>query len=103
PAPNDASQPRANDPATPEPRPRRRIGVGGFLVGMIVSAVATALVLALLVNIFTRKQEARVPFQRVVEVTEHTTDPEPWGANWPHQYDSYLRTVDHERTRYGGS
>lgn len=70
---------------------------------MLVTAVATALVLALLVNIFTRKQEARAPFQRVVEVTEATIDPAVWGANWPHQYDSYLRTVDYERTRYGGS
>jgi nitrite reductase (cytochrome c-552) len=70
---------------------------------MLGSAAATIVVLALLVNIMTRKQEAQTPYQRVVEVTEDTIDPAVWGANWPHQYDSYRRTVDYERTRYGGS
>ena len=67
------------------------------------TALATFVVLALLVNIFTRKQEARSPFVRVVEVTEDTIDPSVWGQNWPQQYDSFMRTVDSERTRYGGS
>lgn len=67
------------------------------------AAALTAIVVALLISIFTRKQEARVPFQRVVEVTEQTVDPAVWGQNWPRQYDSYLRTVDAQRTRYGGS
>jgi nitrite reductase (cytochrome c-552) len=39
----------------------------------------------------------------VVEVTEETVDPAAWGANWPRQYDSYRRTVDYTKTRYGGS
>ncbi|MEX0718138.1 MAG: ammonia-forming cytochrome c nitrite reductase subunit c552 [Planctomycetaceae bacterium] len=96
--------PSPDPESAPEvPHPRRRRTVTAFLIGMAVAAVGTFLVLALLVNIFTRKQEARVPFQRLVEVDESTTDPAPWGVNWPHQYDSYLRTVDHERTRYGGS
>ena len=30
-------------------------------------------------------------------------DPAEWGKNFPRQYDGYLRTVDIERTRYGGS
>jgi nitrite reductase (cytochrome c-552) len=70
---------------------------------VFVAAAATVVVLALLVNIFTRRQEARVPFQRLVEVTENTVDPAVWGTNWPHQYDAYKRTVDYDRTRYGGS
>lgn len=69
----------------------------------LLVATVTVIVLALLVNIFTRKQEARVPFQRLVEVDENTVDPAVWGANWPNQYDGYKRTVDYERTRYGGS
>ncbi|MFG0275337.1 MAG: ammonia-forming cytochrome c nitrite reductase subunit c552, partial [Phycisphaerales bacterium] len=72
-------------------------------VTLIVTAIATFGVTALLVSIFGRKQEARVPFVRVVGVDEGTTDPEPWGANWPRQYDGYLRTVDATHTRYGGS
>ena len=59
--------------------------------------------LALLTNIFERKQEARNPFFRVVELTDDTHDPAVWGKNFPPQYDSYLRTVDQVRTRFGGS
>ncbi|MHB1326929.1 MAG: ammonia-forming cytochrome c nitrite reductase subunit c552, partial [Gemmatimonadales bacterium] len=78
-------------------RPRRVLLVG------IGSALATVAVLALLVNIFERKQEAQTPFFHVVQVTDTTEDPAVWGRNFPHQYDSYLRTVDQERTRFGGS
>ena len=54
-------------------------------------------------NIFERKQEARNPFFRVVELTDETEDPAVWGKNFPLQYDGYRRTVDQVRTRYGGS
>ena len=60
------------------------------------------LLLALLTNIFERKQEARQTFVRLVEVTEDTTDPKVWGQNWPQQYDSYLRTSLPTTTKYGG-
>ncbi len=69
----------------------------------IVTAIATIAVTALLVNIFTRQQEARNPFYRVVELTDDTEDPAEWGKNFPLQYDGYRRTVDQVRTRYGGS
>ncbi len=39
----------------------------------------------------------------MVELTDETEDPAVWGKNFPLQYDAYLRTVDQERTRYGGS
>ncbi|HKP14224.1 MAG TPA: ammonia-forming cytochrome c nitrite reductase subunit c552, partial [Blastocatellia bacterium] len=68
-----------------------------------IAAVAAAGILALLVNIFEHKQEARNPFYRVVEITDDTDDPAVWGKNFPLQYDHYLRTVDQVRTRYGGS
>src|SRR5215211_6171666 len=72
--------------------------------GLVAIAVgATVLGLALLVNIFQRKQEARNPFFRVVELTDDTVDPSVWGKNFPLQYDDYLKTVDQVRTRYGGS
>ncbi len=69
---------------------------------IVVVAVATALVTALLVNIFERKSEARNPYVRLTEVTEDTTDPAKWGVNWPKQYDSYLLTAQTTRTRFGG-
>mgnify|MGYP002682653209 CR=1 FL=1 len=68
----------------------------------LVVAVAAFGVTALLVNIFERKQEARNPFFRVVELTDETEDPAVWGKNFPMQYDLYTRTVDMQRTRYGG-
>ena len=69
----------------------------------LAAALAAAGVTALLVNIFERKQEARNPFFRVVELTDETEDPSIWGKNFPLQYDGYRRTVDQVRTRYGGS
>lgn len=74
-----------------------------ILIGTIaVVAVATALVTALLVNIFERKSEARDPYVRLTEVTDDTTDPAKWGVNWPKQYESYLLTAQTTRTRFGG-
>jgi len=58
---------------------------------------------ALLVNIFERRQEARNPFYRVVDLDDRTVDPAVWGKNFPLQYEGYLRTSDQQRTRYGGS
>lgn len=69
----------------------------------IVVAGATFGIAALLVNIYERKQEARAPFVKVVDVTETTSDPAQWGLNFPVQYESYLLTTDSERTEYGGS
>src|SRR5687768_17647382 len=90
-------------PTNPQnPRPRR---FGLYTLGGIaaLTAVAAVGVAALLTNIFQRKQEARNPFYRVVELTDSTTDPALWGKNFPLQYDAYRRTVDQQRTRYGGS
>jgi nitrite reductase (cytochrome c-552) len=73
----------------------------------MVVALVTALVavggVALLVNILEKKQEARNPFYRVVELSDTTEDASLWGKNFPMQYDDYLRTVDQVRTRFGGS
>src|SRR4051812_9133216 len=92
---------RLEPTGAPAPRPRRR--VWGYLFAVLLTAVVTFGVTALLVSIFTRRQEQRTPFVRVVEVNEQTTDPAVWGRNWPREYDGYLRTVDVTRTRYGGS
>jgi nitrite reductase (cytochrome c-552) len=70
---------------------------------VVVFAVITAAIAALLVNVFERKQEAKSPFYRVVEINDKISDPNIWGKNFPLQYDAYKRTVDQVRTRYGGS
>ena len=85
----------------PPERPKLRSLRFAGLVAIVVAA--TILGLALLINIFQRKQEARNPFFRVVELTDDTVDPSIWGKNFPLQYDDYLKTVDQVRTRYGGS
>jgi nitrite reductase (cytochrome c-552) len=72
-------------------------------VTVVVTALVTLGIVALLVNIFERKQEARNPFYRVVELNDETEDPAVWGKNFPQQYDQYKRTVDQVRTRHGGS
>jgi nitrite reductase (cytochrome c-552) len=75
-----------------------------MLVGIIVvTALVTVGISALLLNIFERKQEARNPFIRVVDIDDNTSDPAIWGKNFPLHYDAYRRTVDMQRTRYGGS
>jgi nitrite reductase (cytochrome c-552) len=87
---------------TEEKQARKRRSLR-FVTLVALIAFATVLGLALLVNIFQRKQEARNPFFRVVELTDDTVDPSVWGKNFPLQYDDYLKTTDQIRTRYGGS
>ena len=73
---------------------RRFSGARAFVLTAVVAALVTLGVVALLISIFQRKQEARNPFYRVVELTDETDDPAVWGKNFPQQYDQYLRTVD---------
>lgn len=77
----------------------------GTIIGLVAvgSAILAVAVVALLVNIFEHKQEAKNPFFKVVELNDSIDDPAIWGKNFPHQYDAYSRTVDQVRTKYGGS
>jgi len=80
----------------------------GFLI-----ALGTAFVLgiglmwgigALLINIQERKAEAKIPFQKVVEIGKDELDPAVWGKNFPNQYDTFLKTEDSSMgTPFGGS
>ncbi len=79
-----------------------------ILFGSIV--LVTIAVLALLVNIFRRQQEARITYRHVVEIPANEPDPAVWGANFPNEYDSYQRTLKtstfaqySKYGRYGGS
>lgn len=75
----------------------------GLVFIIFITIVATFGTTALLINIFERKQEAKNPFYRVVELNDTIEDPAIWGKNFPMQYDAYKKTVDMQRTRYGGS
>ena len=87
----------------PPSRDRRRRSAA-LLVGIVVLCALLVFVVAgLLTSIFERKQEARNPYVRLVEVSEETTDPAPWGVNWPREYDDYRRTAEPTKTRFGGS
>jgi hypothetical protein len=86
-----------------ERRSQRRPTAGMFFAVVLFFAMALFLVTALLMNIFERKQEARNPYVRLVEVSEDTTSPDPWGMNWAREYDDCKRTVDVTRTKFGGS
>ncbi|MFN0246970.1 MAG: ammonia-forming cytochrome c nitrite reductase subunit c552 [Kofleriaceae bacterium] len=93
--------------STPSPPPSKRTKRKRLILFLVAAGVAGALVAAgvalLLVNITERKHEGQNPYFRVVEITNDTVDPAIWGKNFPLQYDSYRRTVDQVRTRYGGS
>jgi nitrite reductase (cytochrome c-552) len=80
---------------------RRRGGASLLVLTFIVAVIATLLVTWVLVTMFGRKQEARTPFVRVAEVSEISTDPRPWGLNWPAQYDGWKSTAGDRF--YGGS
>ena len=85
--------------ANPPETSRRR----WILVTIALSAIAVFALAALLINILERKQEARNPFYRVVDLNDTVSDPAVWGKNFPMQFELFLRTVDMERTKYGGS
>ena len=80
---------------------RGHVGLLAAIAG--VCAVLMFLAVGLLTSIFERKQEARNPYVRLVEVTEDTTDPAAWGVNWAREYDDYKRTAENTKTRFGGS
>jgi nitrite reductase (cytochrome c-552) len=74
-----------------------------FSALLLLAAIVTFGITAVLVTIVEHRQEARRPFVRLVEVDEVSTDPVPWGTNWPYQFDTYRRTVDVTHTEFGGS
>lgn len=82
-------------------KPRRYGKTGLLVLAFLAAAIATALVAWVLITMFGHKQAARQPFVRVVEVSEISTDPEPWGANWPHHFDGWKSTAGDKF--YGGS
>jgi nitrite reductase (cytochrome c-552) len=76
---------------------------GLLILALGGAALGAAGLAALIVNIAERKHEAKTPFVRIAEIGPMDEDPALWGRNFPQQYDDYRRTVDQERTRFGGS
>ncbi|HZL91966.1 MAG TPA: ammonia-forming cytochrome c nitrite reductase subunit c552 [Pirellulaceae bacterium] len=83
--------------------PRRRTPWVTYVFLTLVFAAAAYGIMALYQNIMLRKKEAQQVTFELTKLTEETVDPREWGKNFPRQYDSYLRTVDTQRTRHGGS
>ena len=100
---NTNTQTTTTDAAPETKKGRRLYGVKVVVLAAFAAFIAAIFGVWLLTNIMERKYEAQNPFFRVVELTDDTADPEIWGKNFPLQYDSYKRTVDQQRTRYGGS
>ncbi len=100
-----ASEPEGDDSATQPDgkREERDSQRWKYLAALIITAVVTIAVVALLINIFERRHEPITFEDRVVDVDEDTIDPAVWGQNWPRQFETYSLTVDYEQTRYGGS
>jgi len=80
-----------------------RSSVSKYVALSAAVAAATFLAAMLLMNVAARKQEARQTYFELVQLTEDTVEPAEWGKNFPRQFDGYKRTVDIERTKYGGS
>jgi nitrite reductase (cytochrome c-552) len=74
-----------------------------YVVTVILTAIVTYGIVALLMNIRQRKDEAREHYVKLVDLTEDTIDPAEWGKNFPRQYDSYKRTAENTNRRHGGS
>ncbi len=74
-----------------------------LITATIIAAVLAIVVVALLVNIVERKQEARSQFVRVAQVSDKIDDPAIWGKNFPMEYDLYQKTAEMKATKFGGS
>ena len=105
PNPNETSPPSPGETNPPEASARQQSRPASWrarlaswrtaiLAGAFGAGLLGALVIAfVLVRMFEHKQAARTPFVRVVEVDETTTDPRPWGRNWPHHFDGWKATA----------
>jgi len=96
------TQSNPTPPPSPDGPVMVRFSKGRFALLLVLTVAVTALIASLLTNIFQRKQEAKNPYIRFVNVTEETTDPAAWGKNWPREYDTYLKTSENTQTKFGG-
>lgn len=98
---NTESSQSSDSPRKGRPKAaRRRL----FLLGaVVVVALITMGMTALLVNILERQQEARdVAFQST-PLDENSYDPAVWGQNYPEHYAMWQATTEMVPTEHGGS
>jgi len=69
----------------------------------LAAAAGTALALIVLFDVLEKQREADRTHFTVVDLTETIDDPSVWGRNFPLHYEDYRKTVDTQRTRFGGS
>ena len=81
----------------------RRDGKALVWATFVIAAAGTVAIAALLVNIRQRKAESQLVAFPLTKLSERIDSPSEWGKNFPRQYDGYLRTVDNQRPRSGGS
>jgi nitrite reductase (cytochrome c-552) len=74
------------------------------------SVVLTAVIVALLVNIFEHKQEAKLSYFKLVDIAPGEPNSDLWKANFPREYSGYVKTMRTSEMapyskwgRYGGS
>ena len=72
-----------------------------FALSLLITSIIIFTVTVGLAN--TNNDGKETPIKWIIPVTEDTTDPAQWGATFPNEYESYKRTVDSTRTRFGGS
>jgi nitrite reductase (cytochrome c-552) len=71
------------------------------LIVALLAGVVTVIVAWVLVTMIGHKQDTQRAFFRVANLSEVSTDPAPWGLNWPHHFDQYKLTAGDKF--YGGS
>ena len=74
-----------------------------FWLALLASALITGILVYLITDVASKKQEAQTPYLQTTVITDETDDPALWGQNFPHHWAMYLMTVDQQRTRFGGS
>jgi nitrite reductase (cytochrome c-552) len=71
-----------------------------FVIAALAFGVGTVAAMMMYGSITRRKIEATNVVQRIVDITETTTDAAEWGKNFPRQYDGYIRTADNSKARF---
>ena len=89
------------NPTPPKSKWRTPIFLGvAFVAGVLIMAG----IALLLINIQTRKDEAKVSPSQIVQISNTELDPAVWGQNFPRQYDTFKKTKDDTiSTPFGGS
>lgn len=93
----------SDNDTTPSEAATKKWGVSRTVIAVVITALVTFGMTALLVNILERRSEQAQPRHNVVELDDQTYDPAVWGQNYPQQYESYKRTSEMVATTYGGS